>query len=227
MSVESAPRTSAPKAASKTTPKAPSTPGRSRAQKSAGRRDELVDSALATLGERGFARTSLRDIAANSTFSHGVVHYYFSDKAELIIASVRRYKATCVTRYDGVVASATTPEELVSGFAAKLAETIVDDAPMHRLWYDLRTQSMFDEAMRHDVLEIDATLEDMIHRVLLRYAELSETTLTVPAATAYAMLDGVFERTLLRHIAGVDGVLDDLRATTIELLPRLFAPKAD
>lgn len=199
-------------------------PTRSRLQKSAERRDELVDSALITLGELGFARTSLREIAANSTFSHGVVHYYFSDKEELIIASVRRYKATCVTRYDDVIATSTTPDDLVSGFSAKLAETIVDDASMHRLWYDLRTQSMFNATMRPDVLEIDASLEDMIERVLARYAELSDTTLNVPVPTAYAMLDGIFERALLRHIAEVDGVLDDLTATTIELLPRLFTP---
>lgn len=215
MPVESTVRTSAPKAGSVT--------GRSRRQKSAQRRDELVDSALVTLGELGVARTSLREIAANSTFSHGVVHYYFSDKAELIIASVRRYKATCVTRYDDVIATSTTPDELVTGFADKLVETIVDDAPMHRLWYDLRTQSMFDETLRRDVLDIDATLEHMIQRVLTRYAELSDVTLNVPGGTAYAMFDGIFERALLRHIAGVDDVLEDLRGTAIELLPSLFA----
>lgn len=215
MPVESTVRTNAPKAGSAA--------GRSRGQKSAQRRDELVDSALVTLGELGVARTSLREIAANSTFSHGVVHYYFNDKAELIIASVRRYKATCVTRYDDVIATSTTPDELVTGFAAKLVETIVDDAAMHRLWYDLRTQSMFDETLRRDVLEIDATLEHMIQRVLTRYSELSGLTLTTPVGTAYAMFDGIFERALLRHIAGTEGVLDDLRVTAVELLPRLFA----
>lgn len=203
-------------------PVAESAAGRSRGQKSARRRDELVDSALVTLGELGVARTSLREIAANSTFSHGVVHYYFSDKAELIIASVRRYKATCVTRYDDVIATSTTPDELVTGFAAKLVETLVDDAAMHRLWYDLRTQSMFDETLRRDVLEIDATLEHMIQRVLTRYAELSDLTLDVPGGTAYAMFDGIFERALLRHIAGVDGVLEELRTTAVDLLPNLF-----
>ena len=152
------------------------------------------------------------------------MHYYFSDKAELIIASVRRYKATCVTRYDDVVATSTTPDELVTGFADKLCETIVEDASMHRLWYDLRTQSMFDESLRHDVLEIDATLEHMIERVLTRFAELGSATLSMPIGTAYAMLDGIFERALLRHIAGVEGVLEDLRVTTVELLPRLFTP---
>ena len=37
------------------------------------RRDQLAESALLTLGELGYARASLREIAANSPFSHGVV----------------------------------------------------------------------------------------------------------------------------------------------------------
>ena len=78
------------------------------------RRDQLAESALRTLGERGYARTSLREIANNSEFSHGVVHYYFRDKLELVVYSVRHYKARCVTRYDGVVADATTAEELLA-----------------------------------------------------------------------------------------------------------------
>src|SRR5580698_7702400 len=56
------------------------------------RRNELAESALRTLGERGYTRTSLREIATNSEFSHGVVHYYFADKLELIVYCVRYYK---------------------------------------------------------------------------------------------------------------------------------------
>src|SRR5580658_1911138 len=44
------------------------------------RRAQLADAALQTLAELGYARTSLREIAQNSQFSHGVLHYYFSDK---------------------------------------------------------------------------------------------------------------------------------------------------
>ena len=138
------------------------------------RRNQLAESALQTLGEMGYARTSLREVANNSEFSHGVVHYYFADKLELIVYSVRYYKARCVTRYDGVVADSTTPAELLDAFAAKLAETIRDEAPMHRLWYDLRTQAMFDESLREAVTMIDKTLEGMIWRVVSRYAELSD-----------------------------------------------------
>src|SRR3954453_19806561 len=118
------------------------------------RRNQLAESALTTLGELGYARASLREIANNSAFSHGVVHYYFADKLELVIYSVRYYKARCVTRYDAVVSDSTSAGELVEAFAAKLAQTIREEAPMHRLWYDLRTQSMFEEALRDPITEI-------------------------------------------------------------------------
>ena len=136
------------------------------------RRIELAEAALETLGELGFARTSLREIAQNSAFTHGVFHYYFSDKLDLICCCVRHYKAKCVTRYDEVVTSAQSRAELTEGFLAKLAATLENEARMHRLWYDLRSQAMFEPAFRKDVLEIDKSLEAMIWRVASRYAEL-------------------------------------------------------
>src|SRR6185503_10037661 len=56
---------------------------RSRVDKFEARRAELADATLATLGELGYARTSLREIAQKTEFSHGVLHYYFRDKNEL------------------------------------------------------------------------------------------------------------------------------------------------
>ncbi len=188
------------------------------------RRTQLAASALQTLGERGYARTSLREIAANSPFSHGVVHYYFRDKTELILHCVRVYKATCVLRYDEVVASSRDAEELRLGFADKLVETLLDEAPMHRLWYDLRTQSLFEQPLRADVLLIDQTLEDMIWRVLTRYAELARRDLAVDSATAYALLDGVFEKAVLGHLTGDGTALETLRQRAGTVLPMLLGP---
>ncbi len=165
------------------------------------RRRELAGAALQTLSELGYARTSLREIAQNSAFSHGVLHYYFRDKIELITYCVRMYKAECVLRYDAIVTDSGTAAELRDGFGAGLATTMAEDATMHRLWYDLRSQALFDESFRTDVLEIDGTLERMIWRIVSRYAELAGTTvLTSPSAT-YAMFDGLFQQALLRTLA--------------------------
>ena len=54
------------------------------------RRAELGEAALTTLATLGYARTSLREIAQNTEFSHGVLHYYFSDKVDLIVCSVKQ-----------------------------------------------------------------------------------------------------------------------------------------
>ncbi|EXG81201.1 TetR/AcrR family transcriptional regulator [Cryptosporangium arvum] len=186
------------------------------------RRTQLAESALLTLGELGYARSSLREIANNSEFSHGVVHYYFADKLELIIYCVRYYKARCVTRYDAVVAESSTPEQLIDAFAAKLVETIVDEAPMHRLWYDLRTQSMFEEGLREAVLMIDQTLEEMIWRVVARYSALSGREVLTGPDAVYGLLDGVFQRALLGHLTDRPGALDDLRDQVRSLLPLLL-----
>jgi TetR/AcrR family transcriptional regulator, transcriptional repressor of bet genes len=186
------------------------------------RRTQLAISALATLGELGYAKTSLREIAQNSEFSHGVVHYYFADKFELITHCVRYYKAQCVTRYDSLVAESTTADELLSRFGDKLVETMTDEAPMHRLWYDLRTQSMFEEQFRPDVLLIDATLQEMIGRVVLRYAELADRPLVMDVPTIYALLDGIFEKALLGHLTNDENAGARLRARVLDLLPRLL-----
>jgi TetR/AcrR family transcriptional repressor of bet genes len=187
------------------------------------RRDELAESALTTLGAMGYARASLREIANNSTFSHGVVHYYFQDKLELVIYSVRYYKARCVTRYDSVVSDSMTADELLDAFAAKLTQTIRDEAPMHRLWYDLRTQSMFEDQLRGAVTEIDHTLQDMIWRVVTRYAELDARPVSVEPAAAYGMLDGLFQQALLGYLTGHRTALDSLAAQVRNVMPLMLA----
>jgi AcrR family transcriptional regulator len=195
---------------------------RRQVDKFAERRAQLASSALRTLSELGYARTSLREIAQNSEFSHGVLHYYFRDKVELITFCVKQYKAECVTRYDQIVATASTAEGLRRDFGQAMAGTLRDDAALHRLWYDLRNQSLFEESFRADVLEIDKSLELMIWRIVTQYADLSGSPLTVGQSTAYGLFDGLFQQALLRYLAGQEQALDELDANVRLLLPKLL-----
>ena len=160
-------------------PRAPRRSGRidriSRRQvdKFAERRAQLAESALLTLSELGYARTSLREIAQNSEFSHGVLHYYFRDKVDLITHCVREYKARCVTRYDQIVATATHRRRAADRLCRRPGADHGRGRRLHRLWYDLRSQSMFEASFREDVAAIDESLERMIWRIVSRYAELA------------------------------------------------------
>ena len=199
---------------------------RRQVDKFAERRAQLADSALLTLSELGYARTSLREIAQNSDFSHGVLHYYFRDKVDLITHCVREYKTRCVQRYDEIVATAGTADDLRTSFAAGLAQTMVDDAGLHRLWYDLRSQSMFELSFREDVAAIDESLERMIWRIVSRYAELLDTSTAVSSDTAYGLLDGLFQHGLLRHLFGESSAAANLTAQVEQILPTLVLAKA-
>jgi len=189
------------------------------------RRVELADAALKTLSELGYARTSLREIAQNSEFSHGVLHYYFEDKVDLITQCVRQYKTRCMHRYDSIIATAGSGAQLGREFGLAMAESLQRDAGMHRLWYDLRTQSMFDASFRADVAVIEAGLQDMIWRVATRLGELTDAPPPFGPETTYAIMDGLFQQALLRHCAGDPAAADDLLRSIDEVMNR-FMPAA-
>jgi AcrR family transcriptional regulator len=200
-------------------PKAP-------AEKFSERRAELGEAALTTLAALGYARTSLREIAQNSEFSHGVLHYYFSDKVDLIICSVKQYKARCVTRYDHAVEHATTCDELMEGFLQSLGDTLRDEGHVHRLWYDLRSQALFEEAFRAEVVQIDKSLEDMIWRIVSRFAELAGEPCGMPPSATYALFDGLFQQALLRHLSGDAKAIEAMQADVRQAITYLFAAPA-
>jgi AcrR family transcriptional regulator len=197
---------------------------RRQVDKFAERRAELAAAALQTLAELGYARTSLREIAQNSNFSHGVLHYYFSDKIELITYCVRQYKAECVTKYDDIVATATSADELRIGIGAVMAGTLRDDARLHRLWYDLRNQSLFDDSYRKDVQEIDQSLERMIWRIVSRYSELAGLPVAVSPSLAYAIYDGIFQHALIAYLGGSEAAAVELQTNTERILASLVSP---
>lgn len=188
----------------------------------ADKRTELAAAALQTLAQLGFARTTLRDIAQNSPYSHGVLHYYFKDKTELITACVQYYKAECIRRYDRIIVDSQTAPELRIAFARGLSATMVDEAHMHRLWYDLRAQCLFEQVFSDDVAVIDKSLERMVWRILRRYADLAEKPLTVTPAYAYSVFDGLFQHALMRHLSGVSSAQAKLRQHVRLTLDQMF-----
>lgn len=203
-------------------PSAPAAAGATKhATKVAAKRDELARAALKTLSELGYARTSLREIAANSEYSHGVLHYYFADRLELIAHCVHLYKAECIASYDDVLRDDDDAPALRARFAERLATTMEHDLPTHKLWYDLRSQAMFETALVEDVREIDGSLEAMIWRVVTRYAELADGAPLLDSAGTYAALDGPFERAVRRRVRGDESAGADLTAQVVALLDAL------
>lgn len=186
--------------------------------KFAQRRRMLAESALAAIAERGYAHTGMRDIAQHSELSHGSLHYYFRDKDDLIALAVWNYKSECARRYDEIVVSSTSGEELASRFGDEMAATMRDEASLHRLWYDLRNQALFSDGFRDTIIAIDRLLEDMVWAVVNRYAELGGREPIVTREFAYALFDGLFQNSLIRFMRGELSAVEDVRVGAPALL---------
>ncbi len=158
---------------------------------------ELAVHAIQSLAQLGYARTSLRDIASQAGRSVGAISYYFEDKIDLISYCVRLYKEDFVTRTNEIFAQATDPETIVDGFTELFVQSVSDDAETHRLWYDIRSQALFDEGFHSVVFEIEAALIEMIGRLM------ESLGLPVEKKTdAYYLLDSCFRVHLQKKLAG-------------------------
>ena len=151
-----------------------------------------------------------------------MLHYYFADKFELISYCVRQYKTRCVRRYDTIVATAATADQLLAEVGAAMTGTLRDDAAMHRLWYDLRNQSQFDERFRADVGDIDKSLEQMIWRDRQPVRGAGRAPGAVGPDLAYALADGVFQQALLAYLSDDPDALDRFGANMRQVLPSLL-----
>ena len=87
--------------------------------------------------------------------SLGSLHYYFEDKDELLIYCVRQYKGDFVRTISAAVSGISSPESIKRAFCTALAQTIATEAELHRLWYDIRNQAMFDKAFVRVIVYVE------------------------------------------------------------------------
>src|SRR3954469_7114261 len=74
----------------------------------------MVDAALATLKEEGFAGTTARAVARRGGFNQALVYYHFGGLNELLLAALASSSAARLARYREAIDGAASVEELVA-----------------------------------------------------------------------------------------------------------------
>jgi AcrR family transcriptional regulator len=181
---------------------------RKRSAKRSQRKEELADAAIDALKQLGYARTGLRDIAELSGVSVGMLHYYFDDKTDLITYCLRKYKIGFVAELDALISNldSATSDSVVEAFADGLCDSIRREAETHRLWYDIRSQALFDADFHEVVEEIEFELIGLVSRLFQRIGLPEDQALG-----GYLSLDGAFRYYLQRHLAGSESALEDFQ----------------
>jgi AcrR family transcriptional regulator len=107
-----------------------------------GTRQRIVEAAVQTIKERGFAATSARAIAATGGFNQALVFYHFGSVNDLLIAALDHTSALRMARYRAAMDSVDTlpellaeayQEDLAGGHIKVLAEMIAGASAMPEL----------------------------------------------------------------------------------------------
>lgn len=195
-----------------------------RGRKFAARREELAVKATGAITRLGYARASMRDLAEQCGASLGVLHYYFDDKNDLIMCCVQQYKARFVDVYSTIVVDGESGPALKARIGSALSATVRDSAAMHRLWYDLRTQALFDDRFVDDVNVIDNSLAALTWHAVSHYAQLTGKVPRVTPEVVYATADGLFHRALRDLLKGDTGAPQRLAYEIETALDDFVAP---
>ncbi|MEQ6886411.1 TetR/AcrR family transcriptional regulator [Salicola sp. Rm-C-2C1-2] len=182
------------------------------------KKDLIARSAMQALQELGYANTSLRDIAARADLSLGMLHYYFEDRTQLILHCVSLYKAAFISGLEEALQEANDRESVVNALANALATSIVEDASTHRLWYDIRSQALFDPAFRPMVRELEAALISVVETAGKKTGSARPGT----GEFGYALIDGVFRYQMQNQITGTPRDYESLAREMKAVLETLF-----
>lgn len=191
------------------------------------RRQQLIDSTMASIAKRGFAETTMGDVAKGAKLSHGIVNFHFRSKDQLLVETLRYV----TEEYRGVWTRAV--ETAGPGVADKLAALYLADldpavctrnklAVWHAFYGEAKSRPTYREICgASDQQRIDAGIE-LVRRIIAEgdYRHLD------PASTARgldALTDGLWLQLLLSTDRfDRDGARETVRAFLAHTFPKHF-----
>jgi TetR/AcrR family transcriptional repressor of bet genes len=123
-------------------------------KKSEASRQQVLDAAVVTLAERGFAQTSVQDIADAAKLSKGAVHYHFESKDDLIQCVLSQCCEHLSARAKAAWEAPGSPTERVRRAVEEMWSARKERTPEFKVISDLMAQAVHDESLRAPVAQM-------------------------------------------------------------------------
>jgi AcrR family transcriptional regulator len=135
------------------------------------RRQQLIDATIETLATRGYAQTTMTDVAKTAGVSHGLVNFHFETK-EKLLAETLLYLAQDY-RENWQEALAAAPHDpaaqldalIIADFNARICTTPKLLA-WCAFWGEAQSRPMYQEKCGANDLAYNTMLEGVVHRVI-------------------------------------------------------------
>jgi AcrR family transcriptional regulator len=142
-------------------------------KKSEASRQQVLDAAIRALAERGYARTSVSDIASAAKMSKGAVHYHFESKDDLIAQVLDHCAAAMRARVRAAWESPGEPAERIRRALREMRASRKHAQPELRVLADLMAQGIHDPKLRAPIVAMfQANRKEVAERLLGSLAEL-------------------------------------------------------
>jgi AcrR family transcriptional regulator len=115
------------------------------------KRQQIIWALYECLSENGQERVTIKEIASRAGLPHGVIHYYFKNKDEIITALAEAIVESLVTRIDQTLKS-TTPEDMHSAIIDFITKSLVMDEKLGPVFYNL-IQLSFEREELHRMMK--------------------------------------------------------------------------
>jgi len=116
------------------------------------RRKQILQALYDCLTEKGHERVTIKKIAQRAGLPHGVIHYYFSDKDEIIAELIKNLQAAYYNQWDNLLSAISNDSRKIPAAIDFLAESMVLDPGLNRVLYNL-VQMGFERKPVRDALK--------------------------------------------------------------------------
>ena len=164
-------------------------------KKSEASRQQVLDAAIRALAERGYAHTSVSEIAAAAGMSKGAVHYHFESKDDLIAQVLVSCADSMRERVRAAWDAPGEPHQKIRRALEAMSRARKQGSPEMRVLADLMAQGIYDEKLKLALSKMFEANRDEVHRHLEQsFDELGlkpKVSLRVIPRLVLGMLDGL------------------------------------
>lgn len=150
------------------------------------RRQAILAAAVAEVSERGFARTTSRDVARRAGVTHGLLHHYFPDHQSLLARAFDHVANEEIDEVRALLAADADP-------VAQLRQLTEPYGPgggesAYRLWIEAWGEAAHSPVLRRTAARVTKSWLDLIATVIQRGVDAGEFSCSSPRRTAWMIV---------------------------------------
>jgi len=165
----------------------------------------LLDAALETFADVGFAAASIEDICGRGGFTRGAFYSSFASKDELFAALIARECRRDMVRAEALLGDLSTEADPVAAAVDRCMEVFRQD----RAWTLVSAEFTLHAARHPEAAALLADARERVHALLVdtieRLAVAAGIGLTVPAADLARAVSALHEGTSMHQLTGPAG----------------------